>query len=197
MRFRTVVLPLIAAGLLGAPASASAAFMHLITPGESLSSIAAVDGLTVEQLAAANGLPPAAWLFAGSQIAIPPQIEGEAAEPTPSPAIAGDGDVDGDDTAVTSEGAGSATPSQSSIPSAATSQPVGTAAEGPSGAPPYPTQETVSPAQVAEIAAADGVPTSLANAVAYQESGFNNGFVSGANAVGVMQITPGTWSWIK
>jgi soluble lytic murein transglycosylase-like protein len=62
---------------------------------------------------------------------------------------------------------------------------------------PNPTQEAVSAAQVAEIAAAHGVPASLASAIAWQESGFNNGMVSSANARGVMQILPGTWDWVE
>jgi N-acetylmuramoyl-L-alanine amidase len=41
------------------------------------------------------------------------------------------------------------------------------------------------------------VSPSLAAAVAWQESGFNNGIVSSANARGAMQILPGTWSWIE
>ena len=40
-------------------------------------------------------------------------------------------------------------------------------------------------------------PGSLATAIAWQESGFNNGMLSGANARGVMQILPGTWSWVQ
>ena len=46
------------------------------------------------------------------------------------------------------------------------------------------------------IAAENGVPPSLAEAIAEQESGFNNGVVSSADARGVMQILPGTWNWI-
>jgi soluble lytic murein transglycosylase-like protein len=64
-------------------------------------------------------------------------------------------------------------------------------------APPYPTPGTVTAAQIGEIAAAHGVSPSLAAAVAWQESGFDNGQVSPANARGVMQILPGTWSWIE
>ncbi len=41
------------------------------------------------------------------------------------------------------------------------------------------------------------MPGSLAAAVAWQESGFDNSMVSTANARGVMQILPGTWSWIN
>lgn len=165
------------AALLGLPTTATATVIHTISPGESLSSIAALDGLSVEQLAAANDLPPTAELIAGSDLAIPPQ-EQEAMPAESAP--------------VESEAAAPASPS-----SAATSQPVGVAAEGASGAPPYPTAETVSPEQVGEIATANGVSSSLASAIADQESGFNNGLTSSASAVGVMQITPGTWAWIN
>jgi LysM repeat protein len=81
--------------------------------------------------------------------------------------------------------------------SVATAQPVGAAAEGAPGGPPFPTEQFVAPSDVAAIAAENGVPASLAEAVAEQESGFNNGLVSSANARGVMQITPGTWSYIN
>jgi soluble lytic murein transglycosylase-like protein len=64
-------------------------------------------------------------------------------------------------------------------------------------APPYPTPERVSSSTISEIAAANGVPASLASAIGWQESGFNNDLVSPANARGVMQILPGTWSWIN
>jgi soluble lytic murein transglycosylase-like protein len=81
--------------------------------------------------------------------------------------------------------------------SAATSQPVGSVAEGSLTDPPYPTPERVTGSQVGSIAAANGVPGSLATAIAWQESGFNNDLVSSADARGVMQILPGTWQWIQ
>jgi soluble lytic murein transglycosylase-like protein len=62
---------------------------------------------------------------------------------------------------------------------------------------PNPTAGQVTAAQIGEIAASHGVPPSLAAAVAWQESGFNNGVVSAANARGVMQILPGTWTWVE
>ncbi|HEV7495458.1 lytic transglycosylase domain-containing protein, partial [Baekduia sp.] len=49
---------------------------------------------------------------------------------------------------------------------------------------------------VGSIAASEGVPPSLAEAIGYQESGFNNREVSSTGAVGVMQIMPSTWNWI-
>ena len=52
-------------------------------------------------------------------------------------------------------------------------------------------------AQIGEVAAAHGVAPDLAAALAWQESGFNNGLVSSANASGVMQVLPGTWSWVE
>ena len=37
----------------------------------------------------------------------------------------------------------------------------------------------------------------LAEAIGYQESGFNNNEVSSTGATGVMQIEPGTWNYIQ
>ncbi|HEY2654469.1 MAG TPA: transglycosylase SLT domain-containing protein, partial [Solirubrobacteraceae bacterium] len=65
-----------------------------------------------------------------------------------------------------------------------------------SGGPPYPTNEFVSSSEIASIANAEGVPPALAEAIAWQESGFNNSEVSNVGAVGVMQIVPNTWRWI-
>ena len=79
----------------------------------------------------------------------------------------------------------------------AATQPVGAAAEGSSGGPPYPTPERVNSTEVGSIASANGVPAALADAIGWQESGFNNDLVSSADARGVMQILPGTWNWIQ
>jgi soluble lytic murein transglycosylase-like protein len=64
-------------------------------------------------------------------------------------------------------------------------------------APPYATPGHATSSEISQIAGAHGVPGSLASAIAYQESGFNNGVVSSANARGVMQVVPGTWDWIE
>ena len=55
----------------------------------------------------------------------------------------------------------------------------------------------MSAADVQSIAALHGVSPSLAAAIAYQESGFNNAMVSPANARGVMQVMPGTWDYVQ
>ena len=153
---------------------------YLVQPGDTLTAIAERSGTTVEQVAAANGLDPEGPLLAGMTLA----LNGSAG--TVTPAVATEA----------SPGSASASAGTTSA-SAATSQPVGEAAAGSSGGPPYPTAMTVTPEQIESIANANGVPPSLANAIAYMESGDNNEFTSSANARGVMQITPGTWSWIN
>jgi soluble lytic murein transglycosylase-like protein len=54
----------------------------------------------------------------------------------------------------------------------------------------------VSAGDVGQVAAANGVSPSLAEAIGYQESGFNNNLVSSTGATGVMQIEPSTWDYI-
>ena len=60
-----------------------------------------------------------------------------------------------------------------------------------------PTDETVSPSDVGAVAARNGVSPTLAEAVANEESGFNNDEVSPTGAVGVMQIEPSTWQYLR
>jgi len=62
---------------------------------------------------------------------------------------------------------------------------------------PNPTPTQVTSGQIGQIASQHGVPASLAAAVAWQESGFSNNVVSSANARGVMQVLPGTWTWVE
>ena len=62
---------------------------------------------------------------------------------------------------------------------------------------PAPTPQHVSATDVQNVAAAHGISPSLAAAIAWQESGFNNSMVSSANARGVMQVMPGTWDYVQ
>ena len=62
---------------------------------------------------------------------------------------------------------------------------------------PDPTPSRMSASQVQQVASSNGVSPSLAAAVAWQESGFNNSMVSAANARGVMQVMPGTWDYVE
>ena len=62
---------------------------------------------------------------------------------------------------------------------------------------PAPTGGTVTSGDIHQVAGQHGVDGSLAAAIGWQESGFNNAMVSSANARGVMQVMPGTWDWVQ
>ena len=144
----------------------------MVQAGDTLSAIAARAGESVNALAAANGLDPNKFLITGTVLSVPAgSASGSAVDVSMS--------------------------SASSDSNAATSQPVGGPAQGTPTDPPYPTPERVTASEVGSVAAANGVPSSLADAIAWQESGFNNDLVSSADARGVMQILPGTWEWIQ
>ncbi len=50
---------------------------------------------------------------------------------------------------------------------------------------------------MAELSAAEGVDVNLVKAIAWVESGWQQGVVSPAGAVGIMQITPETAAWLE
>jgi soluble lytic murein transglycosylase-like protein len=62
---------------------------------------------------------------------------------------------------------------------------------------PHPTPTRLGAGDIQAVASQYGVSPSLAAAIAWQESGFNNGMVSSANARGVMQVMPGTWDYVE
>ncbi|TML02725.1 MAG: LysM peptidoglycan-binding domain-containing protein [Actinobacteria bacterium] len=86
-------------------------------------------------------------------------------------------------------------PTGSPAPAGA-SQPAPATTRVPQAAP-YASSGRVTSSDIAAVAGRNGVPASLASAIAWQESGFNNAMVSSANARGVMQVMPGTWSWVQ
>ncbi len=90
----TVTVAVITCGA-AAPAVAEAEFSRTVQPGETLSWVASVNGVTPSALAAANGLPVDAQLVAGQQMVVPspaavaaPVAEATeiAAPPAPPPA---------------------------------------------------------------------------------------------------------------
>jgi soluble lytic murein transglycosylase-like protein len=192
MRLR-VVLPAALIMLLF-PAAASASYPHVVQRGETLTSVAATDGLSIAAIAAANGISTQAQLVAGRILWIPPQTletagAGAATTATNASAVAqiqSDPDSDSDTDSAATEVTTTSTRS-SNVQAQTTAQ--ATAA-------PVPTLERVSASEIASIAYANGVPAALAEAIAWQESGWNNDEVSGVGAVGVMQIVPATWTWI-
>jgi soluble lytic murein transglycosylase-like protein len=215
---------LLAAAALIAPAAAGAAVTHSVRRGETLTSIAAADGLSVARLAAANGLSPDAELIAGTELVIPAQggplptaasasvapSAPEGGEETAGPVIAGGYLVQPGDTlsaiaarlgtSARALAAENAMPVNGLLLAGRTLRVPGATAAAPAVAPPAPASgaqpvaQFVSPAEVGSIATAGGVPAPLAEAIADQESGFNDGLVSSSGATGVMQLEPGTWN---
>ena len=218
MRF-TKLLPLLATAALAVPATASATVYHTVRRGETITSVAATDGLSVSAVAAANGLSTTAELVTGSELIIPPRggaltapvetsgASAPAAAAAPSSAggyvvplgatlsgiaarfgtsvsaLAAANDMSPDGILLAGRTlaiSGASTDTAPAGDSASTSAPAESA-------------EWVTPSEVGEIAEADGVSASLAEAIADEESGFNNDEVSRTGAIGVMQIEPGTW----
>jgi transglycosylase-like protein with SLT domain/LysM domain-containing protein len=177
MRVRAPILAVLVMCVL--PASAAADYSHVVQPGETLTSVAAVDGLSIEAIAQANGISPQAELLAGQILLIPPQTAETSAVTTTTTTVTQTVDT--------------ATETSTQTENISYTRP---AIRSTSARTPQPTEQLVSSGDIATIAAENGVPASLAEAIAWQESGWNNDEVSGIGAVGVMQIVPSTWTWI-
>jgi LysM repeat protein len=201
-----------------APAAA-ANVGHTVGPGETLWSIAAASNLTTHALAASNGLSENAQVVLGSTIRIPSEAEAASALTGAAPPTLGGYVVRSGDTLSAIAARSGVSVGQMAYMNGLDPGGVllaGTHVKLPTGAPdsvprpaapvqrtaiaqsaPRPSPERVSSAQISQIAASHGVPGSLASAIAWQESGFNNSMVSGANARGVMQVLPGTFDWVQ
>jgi len=129
---------------------------YKVRQGDTLGALAASSGVSVDAMAAMNGLDASAPLLIGTVLKLP---SGAPAPP----------------------GAATPEPAQTVVPQAN----------------PEPTNAVVGASDVQSVAALHGVSPSLAAAIAWQESGFNNAMVSSANARGVMQVMPGTWSYVQ
>jgi LysM repeat protein len=211
------------AGLVDSAPAAPAAAQgggYTVQPGDTLSGIAANAGVSVADLAAANGLDPAGVIVAGTTLTLAGDWSAPAAPASggEAPAVQGAYTVrPGDTLSGLAAGAGVSVADMAAmngldpdgvlvagtpikLPSGA---PAPAQASGPAPAPvvpqadPAPTAATVGAADVQAVAAQYGVSPSLAAAIAWQESGFNNAMVSSANARGVMQVMPGTWDYVQ
>src|SRR3954469_46885 len=67
------------------PSAASANATHLIAPGETLSGIAAANGLSTQSLAAANGLAADTFVISGRSLSIPAPGAAPVAAPVGAP----------------------------------------------------------------------------------------------------------------
>jgi N-acetylmuramoyl-L-alanine amidase len=206
-----------------APAPAAAG-SYLVRPGDSLGAIAARQGVSTAALAAANGLKPTSWVLSGTTLRLPAAGSTAPATAAAQPATAaaapepmGAYKVRAGDTLSGLAAASRVPVAQMAdmngldpeapliagtvikLPTGASIQPTGPAPARTivPQASPVASAGRLSAVQVGTLAAQQGVPGSLAAAIAWQESGFNNAMVSGANARGIMQIMPGTWSWVQ
>ncbi len=150
-----------------APAAPSVG-TYTVKSGDTLSHIAARRGTTVSALRAANpSLDKAATLQIGQKLAVP----GAAASSSKPMSNTFAGRTYSD-----------------AVVQAATANRDALAAR------PVPTRAQMQ-AIVADTARRYGVDPALAQAIAYQESGFNMRAVSPANAVGAMQVIPSSGQW--
>ena len=200
----------ITAFCLGNPGLAAAAG-HLVVPGETLSGIAAANGLTTDALAAANGLSPTSFVISGAVLTIPAAANSAAPGSAPSgvghlvlpgETLSGIAAANGLATAALAAANG-LSPEGLLIAGARLQVPAATGQPGTgqvqAGVPnaPMPTPVRLTGGEIGQIAADNGIAPSLAKAVAWQESGFNNAVLSSANARGIMQIIPPTWQFIQ
>ena len=139
-----------------APGAPAVLGSYVVRPGDTLGGLARNAGVSLDTMAAANGLDPARPLLIGTVLKLP------AGAPTPPRA-------------------------SEPVPTQRVVSPAG----------PQPTPQRVGAADIQSVASQYGVSPSLAAAIGWQESGFNNGMVSDANARGVMQVMPGTWSYVE
>jgi LysM repeat protein len=205
-------------GTTSAPA-ASGGGGYRVAPGDTLSAIAARQGVSLGSLAAANGLKLDSWVIQGTTLRLPAPGSAPVAQAAPAgaPEAMGAYKVRPGDTL---SGLAAATrvpaaqmaymnglnPTSQLIAGTVIKLPTGAAINTTTPAPartivpqaaPMASPGRLSAGQVGTLAAQSGAPSSLAAAIAWQESGFNNAMISPANARGVMQVMPGTWSWVQ
>ena len=167
---QTLVIPTAS----GAPASAAPAptvGSHTVAAGDTVSAIAARYGTTVAAVVAANGLDDRALIRIGQTLAVPGATAAPAA---PTSGLVGDTFAGRTypEATVASANQNKATLLATAVPSRDEMQQI-----------------------VRDTALAMGVDPALAQAIAYQESGFDQRAVSPANAIGVMQVIPTSGEW--
>ncbi len=192
------------------PAAADSS--HVIQPGETLSGIAAAYGVPVDVLAAQNHIVNVNLIYAGESLTVPGQAPPAGPPPTSNHTvqsgetltsiaamqrttiqqlIAANPDiVDPNQIYV---GQSLVIPGANSTP---TNTGTSTTSASTSSAPPAVASNTVQGLLV-QYANQYGIDPVLVEALAWQESGWRQNVVSGAGAVGVMQIMPGTATWLS
>ena len=207
-----VVGPLLATVVLAADPTVT------VKRGDTLTSIAKRNGVAVATLVALNQLPDPNRIYPGQLLRVGVESPGQPAATTaPAAAAATETRVHvvarGENltriaahygvTVAAIVGA-NAIPNPSRIiggqrlviPGAAAAAPTSAAAAMPTSMAALVAQRDPVRQAIVQEATQYGVPVALALAVAWQESGWRQGVVSSAGAVGVMQLMPGTAVWI-
>ncbi|HSN37084.1 MAG TPA: LysM peptidoglycan-binding domain-containing protein, partial [Arthrobacter sp.] len=159
-----------------APAPVTASGSYTIKSGDTLSGIAARNGVKLADILSANRLTMSSIIYPGQKLAIP----GASIAPASTPPAATVTPL------VPSSFLGFTYPA--AVVSSANEN---KALLNASPAPSRDEMKTI----VADTARRMGVDPSLALAFAYQESGFNHRSVSPANAIGTMQVIPSSGEW--
>lgn len=178
---------------------------HEVTPGDTLWGIAQLYNVTVDELAKLNAIPNPQLIFPGQLIKLP----GGDSPPPPAAAperleleyIVQAGDtlsaiaVHFDMSLEELRDANQISDINLIHPGQRLKVrlPTSPAGEAPRHPPDAPELE----AMIDELASAEGVDPGLVKAVAWTESGWQQGIVSPAGAVGLMQITPVTVTWLE
>jgi soluble lytic murein transglycosylase-like protein len=211
-RWRRVRRIAVAGGLVFAltarePDPTIAAGAHLVRPGETLSEIAELYGVSPRALAAANGIADQDLIFVGDTLAIP---GGAAVSQSPASAIPSvstayrvrEGDTLEGIAAEFGAGTGrilAANPEIADPDLIFAGQvlriPGASGAAGGMRVAVRPPNRQVA-ALLADYARAYGLDPYLVQALAGQESGWQQNVVSPAGAIGVMQVLPETGAWV-
>lgn len=188
-----------------AAAGPAAAATVVVAPGETLSHIAARNGVSVAALAAANGISDPDHVVAGTRLVLPGGGGGTAAA---SGATAGTVRVARGETlshiaarlgvSVAALARANGITNANLVRAGAVLRvPAGGASSGSS---PSPAAAPVGRSQVGALlnaaAARRGVDPALARAIAWQESGWSMSARSHVGAIGVMQLMPATARWL-
>ena len=210
-----------AATLADAP-SPSHPVVHLVASGENLTGIARRYGSTIAAIAKTNGIANPSYLRTGQRLTIPgtaapaaPASAQRAKAPAPvvAPAPTIHVVASGENLTGIARRYGSTiaaiakanrianasylrTGQRLTIPGAGASVQATSAVRMPGGMASLVAARSTIGEIIRAEATARGVPVAFAMAVAWQESGWQAGVVSRAGAVGVMQLTPPTASWV-
>jgi LysM repeat protein len=172
---------------------------HLVQPGETLSEIAESYGVPLSELAGVNDIADPDVIVAGTALFIPDGEEAPAASNGTAAAPNGTYRVEAGDTLE-----GIAATFDTSVASLLAANPevadpdlivAGQVLDIPSGSAVAAGNGSVA-ALLRGTALDYGLDPTLVQAVAWQESGWRQGVVSPAGAVGIMQLLPETGAWI-